>query len=69
MGTCKTCKYWGASWDGVCDFINTIQAENVLNGIAIEIQAHDDTGVYASLKTGPYFGCIQHVPARKKDHD
>jgi len=58
MGHCKNCKYWGASFAGACDFVDTIQAEKGSASVQIHATAHDDSGLCSSLLTGPDFGCV-----------
>lgn len=56
---CKNCRYWGASQDGCCDFIDTIQGEQVANttGCQIIVRVNDDWGLNAALQTAPNFTC------------
>lgn len=63
MGNCKTCKWWGRDYEGVCDFVYTRRAETTATRFEIEATASDDTGLVARLHTGPEFGCIHHETA------
>ncbi|MEX6780480.1 hypothetical protein [Pseudomonas aeruginosa] len=56
---CKNCRYWGASQDGCCDFIDTIQGEQVANttGCQIIVRVNDDWGLNVALQTAPNFTC------------
>ena len=57
--TCKACKWWAVDFVGICDFLNTIHAENaVATKFAVDVDADDDSGVVAYVCTGPDFGCI-----------
>jgi alpha-N-acetylglucosamine transferase len=57
---CESCQYWE---NGYCDFPNTTLSEKRNAGdafVEIVATADDDQGLFASLKTGPKFGCIHH---------
>ena len=70
MGRCKNCRWWGRDWEGVCDFVNTIMAdEDTATMFVVEATAADDTGLEAVLKTGPEFGCIHFNPELFDDDD
>ncbi len=85
MNTCKTCKWWGRTYPGVCEGErgNVIQnggdypltghtyANSDRAGFAIHADASDDTGLTAHLVTGPDFGCVrwQAIPPRYSIHD
>lgn len=53
---CKNCRSWNkydnscykAEWDGLIDN----------NQLSYYAEAHDDSGLYAGIKTGPNFGCV-----------
>lgn len=64
MQTCKNCRYWGVDFHGVCDFVDTIQADDPDTGFYIAASAHDDQGLEARLHTAPNFGCVNHKPQR-----
>ena len=59
MRTCKDCKYWGMDFNGICSFVNIIDATaNPDTIFKLEVTADDDQGLEGHLVTGPYFGCI-----------
>jgi len=55
---CKNCHFWGVDYDEICDYINTIDADNKTNGFCIDIRADDDQGLDVLFRTKPNFGCI-----------
>ena len=51
---CKNCAYW-SEWDaGVCE--NTDDDDHSAH---VDFGADDDSGLWASMVTGPEFGCVQ----------
>lgn len=66
-GNCKDCRHWafhqdmrGKEWHE-CDAVDwRTRAAKVENAdFAIYTEAHDDSGLWAGLRTGPMFGCVQ----------
>jgi len=66
MKTCKNCKWWGKVFEGTCDFVETIHAENPLTGFFVVADARDDTGLSARLLTRPDFGCVNFTKLERK---
>lgn len=60
MKTCKTCKHWGARYEGACDGVDSITKGPGLD-FTIEATAADDQGLSALLMTGENFGCVLHT--------
>ena len=58
MNTCNNCRLWGVDLEGVCDFVNTVHADNPDTGFSIVANADDDQGLVARLHTAPNFGCV-----------
>lgn len=58
MNTCNNCRFWGVCYDSVCDFVDTIHADNPDTGFYIVAEANDDQGLIAKLHTSPHFGCV-----------
>ena len=58
MNTCCNCRFWGVDYDGVCDFVDTVHADNPDTGAYIVADAADDQGLTARLHTAPNFGCV-----------
>lgn len=56
--TCKTCRWWET---GVCDFVNSEQAEKAATRFEIVVRVADDHDLEVTLRTGPDFGCIHHT--------
>ena len=58
MRTCKNCKYWD---DGICDYVGWMETDSQVpdDDMGIDADAHDDSGMYVYLKTGPNFGCLK----------
>ncbi len=54
--TCKHCKHWGASWEGVCDRIGLSEPSDK-DKAKIIVRVSDDSGLSAKLVTSPDFGC------------
>ena len=68
FGTCKNCKMWGRYRPRECDRVGDVQAtSDAARMFDIDYGAHDDSGAYGRLVTGPDFGCVHHAPkaARK----
>lgn len=68
MGNCKNCKYWKTLNDGyrtwsICDNVDSLEHSDKIarDGFAIFADCHDNSGMYAGLKTGPDFGCIKFI--------
>jgi hypothetical protein len=71
MNTCDTCKFWFATVmnpkDGTadCDMVDTIQRDKA-SMVEIDVQVHDDSGLWVKLMTGPKFGCVHHQKKEKE---
>lgn len=66
-GKCKTCKRWGRDYEGECDGEAPADTPPI-DGFVITAYAHDDSGMYTRMLTGPEFGCVRHTP-RTDDTD
>lgn len=68
QNTCQNCEFWIKNQkknNGACDFVDTIPGEKAFNnghGAELDIYVHDDSGLFASLVTGPNFGCVNFEP-------
>ena len=66
MGTCKTCGWWDS---GTCDVPDQTEELSVKEGdttyMQLVVRVADDTNLNVSLKTGPDFGCVRHVPSKR----
>lgn len=56
MKNCKSCAFWD---NGTCDFVDRKLDEDP-GRFEIDVRVSDDTGLNATLKTGPDFGCVHH---------
>lgn len=66
IGKCKDCKFWGVSYDGVCDREGDLHTtKDPLRSFEVRASAADDTDLRAWLVTAPDFGCIQFVKVEK----
>ena len=65
MQTCKTCRYWGAMYEGSCDKVDTIISD-INKRFEIKVWVADDHGLDTQLRTGSEFGCIHHEIKKKK---
>jgi hypothetical protein len=64
MNTCNECRFWGVDLDGVCDFVDTVYADDPATGFYIVAEAADDQGLMARLHTAPNFGCVNFQKGR-----
>lgn len=69
--TCSNCRYWLPMHKGdgsYCDFINTVDGEQLVStsGCEIVATAHDDTGLDVFLRTGPDFSCPSFSSSQPK---
>jgi hypothetical protein len=68
---CKDCKFWGyvkayggAQASGVCGRTEWDSGSRPADDDAVmRVDAHDDSGLRAELRTGPEFGCLKFQKA------
>lgn len=61
MSTCKNCKHWQS--DQECAALDN-DIKPPTNGLSVEVNVLDDSGLYVTIKTGPDFGCTLFEPSK-----
>lgn len=82
MGNCKDCEYWarhetivsgftpskGVKVWHTCEAVDTADWDEAAqdHGFALYVEADDDSGLSAVLKTGALFGCTKFVKVEEE---
>ncbi len=57
--SCKSCIYWGVSYNNDCSFIDIDPSGN--DNIYIVYKDSDNSGHDVTIRTSPDFSCINHI--------